>query len=476
MAPMANAAQQLLQQGTTLPNFFTMNQGANFLANQQQPQQPQQQQGMQNFATMENVASSFPVVPTNNTVLSGTSPSPAAAAVPIGPSSVACAKQQLQESYAKAIGSHAVNGGTTASLPAAPSTNNQTGNAQGVQSVAVNPSLSMMQNSTIQQTNQMLGNQKQTNATNQPPLRIDPPPETHFPDFMAGFDTITNHRPLDQNELQCSPPFTSRSFDEFHRFLGKDLSPLDEGNESSHEQTEVGMELHTDDKAETKKLSLDTTALFTAESYAMFAQQSAVAASQHAAYLSQSHHISPRHSATPGSFDFDNTMKLVSHHVPIAPRPQPANDTTLKPEAKSKPVPVQPGATDKNQTRARLNSSMYDTHTTRPSESAIVSGSEPTSSATESSLRGSSESNASYNNSSNSDCRFGSEDDSNSSDGDFSIDDAAYSQIDYKRQRREDSLSLVYFDGRSIGDRHGGCPSSDSQNRQYKKQKLSKET
>ena len=54
-----------------------------------------------------------------------------------------------------------------------------------------------------------------------------------IPDLLSGFDKVaadssTCHNPSSnlQEAYQYSPAFTSRSFDEFHRLLGKDLSPL----------------------------------------------------------------------------------------------------------------------------------------------------------------------------------------------------------------------------------------------------------
>ena len=56
------------------------------------------------------------------------------------------------------------------------------------------------------------------------------------PDFLAGFDKVKLamkpekahhvHSTVGDDLDQYSPPFTSRSFDDFHRFLGEDLAPL----------------------------------------------------------------------------------------------------------------------------------------------------------------------------------------------------------------------------------------------------------
>ena len=58
-----------------------------------------------------------------------------------------------------------------------------------------------------------------------------------LPDFLSGFDKVTTGNRHGgilgeswQLSSQYSPPFTSRSFDDFHRLLGKDLSPLNTGH------------------------------------------------------------------------------------------------------------------------------------------------------------------------------------------------------------------------------------------------------
>ena len=55
-----------------------------------------------------------------------------------------------------------------------------------------------------------------------------------LPDFLSGFDKATFpatgrsiSKQSDEAHLPSSPAFTSRSFDDFHRFLGEDLSRLD---------------------------------------------------------------------------------------------------------------------------------------------------------------------------------------------------------------------------------------------------------
>ena len=103
-----------------------------------------------------------------------------------------------------------------------------------------------------------------------------------MPDFLSGFEkvaarsTTTEPQKLAINtaESQYSPPFTSRSFDDLHQLLGKGLSPrpFDLNCPSpAFPQVSLGASQGTHP--------------VTADSYAIFAQQSALAVSQHSAYL-----------------------------------------------------------------------------------------------------------------------------------------------------------------------------------------------
>lgn len=186
-------------------------------------------------------------------------------------------------------------------------------------------------------------------------------PSDEFPDFLPGFDRVTINMKQSTTEVpasllhvntnvepslsQCSPTFTSRSFDDFHRFLGKDLSPLDEDKEISQEtrsepDVHVGSLLsavplkeqhewqktlcsatptpHLPQMTAKSNASSEISALFTAESYAMFAQESALAASQHAAYL-QPEIARPVDSKRSASFDLEGVMKLISENVGMSP-------------------------------------------------------------------------------------------------------------------------------------------------------------
>lgn len=316
--------------------------------------------------------------------------------------------------------------------------------------------------------------------------------QPHFPDFMAGFDkvalsmkaayTTTVPTTEGQNALQCSPPMTSRSFDEFHRLLGKDLTPLDDGatEAAPMENPAVAAAKGEATKALSDKVLLDTTALFTAESYAMFAQESALAASQHAAYLAESHDKLPGGNHRMGSFDFDSTMKLVSQHVPIAQRGSTTTVPSHNPSGKSKTLfasvlPMQPSTKEKDQLEKSLTATTTTGHSPRPlgGSAPVVSGSEPTSSAAESSFKGStSESNGSDNTFSNSDDEHSESGDELHSSDDFSYDTTGGSHQKRQLGERDESFSHSHYDETSLDDFHD----SPGRNRRHKRRKLSIES
>ena len=177
-------------------------------------------------------------------------------------------------------------------------------------------------------------------------------PTANSPDFLSGFDKAVNREPTTSKELVSnkndaySPPFTSRSFDDFHRLLGKDLTPLGEvaPSAAASEPGTTGNltkpDVHQQSNDKPAIVVPDTTALFTAESYALFAQESALAASQHDAYLPQQHGCNNNNNHS----DLDWMVKLVSAHVSqdqngAAPRKEnnasmsagPGATTSLKP-------------------------------------------------------------------------------------------------------------------------------------------------
>jgi hypothetical protein len=223
------------------------------------------------------------------------------------------------------------------------------------------------------------------------------------PDFLAGFDKVAArmksedpssedakssllHR-LEEGTNQFSPTFTSRSFDDFHRFLGKGLDPLDspgrlggnrQGTSLDSAASGVVGQAHDWNLATVASTSSDT-GLFSAEAYAKFAAESAaMVASQHAAYLSSPSWIGP--SSEP--FDIEGTVDIVSHHV-----------AALKPEFLAAHSSVDGGVVADNhketseQQHKRVSVDEVPLRLTTMSQfygrGALVSGSEPSNSATE---------------------------------------------------------------------------------------------
>jgi hypothetical protein len=183
-----------------------------------------------------------------------------------------------------------------------------------------------------------------------PPSPIDPLKElaSSAPDFLSGFDRVAlslkpppcdteklASLPQPQGDLHCSPTFTSRSFDDFHRFLGQDLVHLGSparpptGQDIDFSRPRAGSEsappmfpIHaTADEAPSalviakrpsapvlslgaaqggstgdvpssgdvqqsllRSTSHDMNSMFSADSYCLFASAAVAASSQHAAY------------------------------------------------------------------------------------------------------------------------------------------------------------------------------------------------
>lgn len=133
---------------------------------------------------------------------------------------------------------------------------------------------------------------------------------TELPDFLSGFEKVTaqnaetvdtdhpanvtklsfNKVPVDQS--QYSPPFTSRSFDDLHQHLGKGLSPRPlrlTFPEFPPLPSAITAPAAGQKTAATTSQSLLGGSVpvgsVTADSYAVFAQESALAVSQHSAYF-----------------------------------------------------------------------------------------------------------------------------------------------------------------------------------------------
>jgi hypothetical protein len=214
-------------------------------------------------------------------------------------------------------------------------------------------------------------------------------PETNeVPDFLAGFDNVTSNlkhgtaqgkSTTDASPTggipQYSPPFTSQSFDDFHRLLGKDLSPLDEtaDQKTSASSTRDRQQPHSSLAASAQTSQsireIDTMALFNAESYAMFAQESAIAASQHAAYFQPGDAgLNPMY-----SLDAEGLMSVISGQ--IEDRQQYASQQNVQ------PMPSQ--AISLSGTRISSNGLTPVERLYGELDMNVVSGSEPSSSATE---------------------------------------------------------------------------------------------
>jgi hypothetical protein len=150
---------------------------------------------------------------------------------------------------------------------------------------------------------------------------------TELPDLLSGFEKVVqgmkveppavSHPPASlpsSTPQEYSPPFTSRSFDEFHRFLGKDeISLLDSSTamtplpdippliQNSHVTTTT---MDSESILPTPAVAVDTDALFTAESYALLAE-----ASGHRSNV-QSFPISGGHNA----YEVENILQQIQTH------------------------------------------------------------------------------------------------------------------------------------------------------------------
>lgn len=192
-------------------------------------------------------------------------------------------------------------------------------------------------------------------ASSEPPPPVLPPPSpfdplkdlaSSAPDFLSGFDRVAlslkpspcdteklaSLPPHPHGDLHCSPTFTSRSFDDFHRFLGQDLvhlgsparPPTSHGIDFSRpragsESAPPMLPVHATDAPSTvfakrpsapvlsleanggssidvpssgdvvqqsllRSSSQEANSMFSADSYCLFASAAVAASSQHAAY------------------------------------------------------------------------------------------------------------------------------------------------------------------------------------------------
>ena len=161
----------------------------------------------------------------------------------------------------------------------------------------------------------------QNGSAAMPPPPVNPAVTTasEIPDLLSGFEKVvqtiqSTTTPAPQVELpthpppeaEYSPPFTSRSFDEFHRFLGKDELTMLDASPPSPQNNNMHLTVARVVEPTAPVLVHDTAALFSAESYAMLAQASAMEASRHGAY-----------SMPPNTtFDVDQVLQQVGAHHP----------------------------------------------------------------------------------------------------------------------------------------------------------------
>jgi hypothetical protein len=183
------------------------------------------------------------------------------------------------------------------------------------------------------------------------PKSVDEPPPLHVPNFLLGFDNVPNHdahdavvpsfvREFDNLPFECSPPLTSKSFDELHRLLGSDLpklkpSPFDL-NRNLSSGDDAG--LNPNGGSNAARDNNETNSAFglqvSADLYATFAQQSAHAVSQHSAYCRmdgtcekiEGNHVWAEQTSPALAEMFSSlaAKKAISHatnHVLILPKP-----------------------------------------------------------------------------------------------------------------------------------------------------------
>lgn len=177
--------------------------------------------------------------------------------------------------------------------------------------------------------------QRKMQAVPQSLIGDGPQAAGELPDLLSGFEKVVQGMKggpslgiepatsLQNNTPQeYSPPFTSRSFDEFHRFLGKDEISLLDTSTTTDPQAETSQEnqnshvttttMDSEAILPTPAIALDTDALFIAESYALLAQENG-----HRPSL-QSFPISGRHNV----HEVENILQQVqthrNHHDPPA--------------------------------------------------------------------------------------------------------------------------------------------------------------
>jgi hypothetical protein len=253
----------------------------------------------------------------------------------------------------------------------------------------------------------------QTSASAVPEGPLITRASTDIPDLLSGFEKVVKEmkhvmpeKQLQANALQTnplhdySPPFTSRSFDEFHRFLGRDeilLDTITTDNIADKSRVAVTTNMHVTSTSmnvetilPTAAVALDTAALFSTESYSMMAHASA----------SEAHAHNLCSNSMPGfrnndAYDFENILRQVQahrdHHSPPNKSESLSTNSSFFGRSITNPpanvtIPNRttnvglPSTKDFDNTRIKPTSLPWNHHVTASSRSEdanIVSGSEP---------------------------------------------------------------------------------------------------
>lgn len=163
-------------------------------------------------------------------------------------------------------------------------------------------------------------------STPSPKQTPPPTPKTSAarPDFLSGFEKVVppakrgkmSTAALTSSDQPNSLPLRNRLMEDFHRLL-----------EKKDNVTLVNVAVTTTSgndalTADTDNIVYDTTALFTAESYAMFAQQSAMEASRHGAYAFQLNSfplVSTKRLPSAKTLDLDDVLQRIADDAIKAP-------------------------------------------------------------------------------------------------------------------------------------------------------------
>lgn len=289
-----------------------------------------------------------PVIMPPQTVISQTAVSTQPIVVPS-----AVHTKNLQQTYLNALNQMMKNNAQPAAAAVAPQTTagavtNNNGNAATMapppqQASAVPVAAPTVANPKIAQVAPAANAAASTITHQKPPQQPAPPPgakstsSSEVPDFLSTFEKVSGEeqRPpwmmpgaplLGGFEgtgvpLQCSPPLTSKSFDDLHQMLGSDLSPrpFDLNASKCEEQQQEGQangSAATNTAAASQQRSATPT--HQADIYAAFAQQSALAVSQHSAYCRADKPSTAAPVAQPETPDISTSLAAMYGCQPLA--------------------------------------------------------------------------------------------------------------------------------------------------------------